>query len=195
MFNRLRFTPARRHDSRAGRANLAFADVAAGAVGSLIADGVGGGQQAPKQAKGKSRRWRDGGSRRDKAVTQPYRVTAWCRMRCGSDGAGLARTFASAVTERSVRLRRSPSRSPGCVQSRQQVIGRALVALDDRPYRVGVGLQALERRPPHPRALGPSGVDEALREDRQAVPAALRQRSVGVYDQQRESVFLQERPH
>ena len=37
------------------------------------------------------------------------------------------------------------------------------------------------------RAIGQSGVDEALREDRQAVPAALRKRSVGVYDQQRES--------
>src|ERR1035437_6312386 len=45
------------------------------------------------------------------------------------------------------------------------------------------------------RAIGPPGVDEALREDRQAVAAALRKRSVGVYDQQRESVLVRERPH
>ncbi len=32
----------------------------------------------------KSRRWRDGDSKRDKAVTQLYRVTAWFRMRHGS---------------------------------------------------------------------------------------------------------------
>ena len=32
----------------------------------------------------KSRRWRHGDSKRDKAVTQPYRVTAWFRMRRGS---------------------------------------------------------------------------------------------------------------
>ena len=33
-------------------------------------------------------------------MTQVYHVTAWFRMRCGSDGAGLAGSFASAVTER-----------------------------------------------------------------------------------------------
>ena len=32
----------------------------------------------------KSRRWRHGDSKRDKAVTQLYRVTAWFRMRRGS---------------------------------------------------------------------------------------------------------------
>ena len=32
----------------------------------------------------KSRRWRYGDSKSDKAVTQPYRVTAWFRMRRGS---------------------------------------------------------------------------------------------------------------
>jgi hypothetical protein len=32
----------------------------------------------------KSRRWRHGDSKSDKAVTQPYRVTAWFRMRHGS---------------------------------------------------------------------------------------------------------------
>jgi hypothetical protein len=55
------------------------------------------------QGQGKSRRWRYGDKRRHKAVTQVYRVTARCRMRCGSDGAGIAGSFASAVTERAVR--------------------------------------------------------------------------------------------
>ena len=32
----------------------------------------------------KGRRWRHGDSKSDKAVTQPYRVTAWFRMRRGS---------------------------------------------------------------------------------------------------------------
>ncbi len=32
----------------------------------------------------KSRRWRDGDNKGNKAVTQLYRVTAWCRMRRGS---------------------------------------------------------------------------------------------------------------
>ena len=45
------------------------------------------------------------------------------------------------------------------------------------------------------RAIGASGVDEALRENRQAVAAALRQRSVGVYDQQRESVLVRKRSY
>jgi hypothetical protein len=58
--------------------------VAAEAVGSFIADDAGGGQNATKAAKGKSRRWRYGDSRRDKAVTQLYRVTARCRSRRGS---------------------------------------------------------------------------------------------------------------
>jgi len=50
----------------------------------LYADGAGGGQYATTAAKGKSRRWRDGDSRRDKAVTQLYRVTARLRSRRGS---------------------------------------------------------------------------------------------------------------
>ncbi|MDP2794653.1 MAG: hypothetical protein Q8O25_11360, partial [Sulfurisoma sp.] len=54
-----------------------------GAVGGFIADGAGGGQTATRPAKNKSRRWRDGDSRRDEAVTRFYRVTAWFRLRCG----------------------------------------------------------------------------------------------------------------
>jgi len=52
------------------------------------------------QGQGKSRRWRDGDYRGHKALTQSYRVTARFRMRRGSDGAGIAGFFASAVTER-----------------------------------------------------------------------------------------------
>ena len=54
--------------------------VATEAVGSFIADGAGGGQHATKAAQGKSRRWWYGNSKRDKAVTQLHRVTAWFRM-------------------------------------------------------------------------------------------------------------------
>jgi len=53
-------------------------------VGSFIADGADGGQNARKLGQSKSRRWRDGDSRRDKAVTQLYRVTAWFRSQRGS---------------------------------------------------------------------------------------------------------------
>ena len=44
-------------------------------------------------------------------MTRLYRVTARFRMRCGSDGAGLAGLIASAVTERSEGLRRSGRKS------------------------------------------------------------------------------------
>ena len=84
MFNRLRFTPARPVCSRATRADQVFPDVADGAVGSFIADGADGGQHATQPAQGKSRRWRDGGSESDKAVTRPYRVTARFSTRHGS---------------------------------------------------------------------------------------------------------------
>lgn len=47
------------------RSEQAGVEVADGAVSE--ADGAGGGQYAPKPAKRKSRRWRDGDSRRDKA--------------------------------------------------------------------------------------------------------------------------------
>lgn len=46
--------------------------VAAGAVGGFIADGVSGGQHATRLAKGKSRRWRDGGSGTHKASARPF---------------------------------------------------------------------------------------------------------------------------
>jgi len=69
--------------------------VAAEAVGSFIADGAGGGHHAAKAAQGKSRRWRCGDSRRDKAVTQLYRVTARFRSRRGSRPA--SRKLASGV--------------------------------------------------------------------------------------------------
>ena len=96
MLNRLRFTPA--WQGAVERREQAGFDVADGAVSE--ADGAGGGQSAQTLAKGKSRRWRDGGKRTRVAVARLYRATAWFRMRCGSDGAGLAGFIASAVTER-----------------------------------------------------------------------------------------------
>ncbi len=53
-------------------------------------DGADGGQYAMKSAKGKSRRWRDGDSKSEKASARGYRALAWCRMRGCSDGAGVA---------------------------------------------------------------------------------------------------------
>lgn len=49
---------------------------------------------------GKSRRWRDGDSRRHESQCAFFCALARFRMRCGSEGAGLAGFFASAVTER-----------------------------------------------------------------------------------------------
>lgn len=59
------------------QARVGVADGAASAAG-----GAGGGQYATKPAKGKSRRWRDGGSGRDKAVARS--ATAWLSTRHGS---------------------------------------------------------------------------------------------------------------
>jgi hypothetical protein len=86
MLNRLRFTPA--WQGAIERREQAGFDVADGAVSE--ADGAGGGQHAQTLAKAKSRRWRDGGKGTREAVARLYRATAWFRMRCGSDGAGLA---------------------------------------------------------------------------------------------------------
>jgi hypothetical protein len=86
------------------RCEQAGFDVADGAVSE--ADGAGGGQTAQTLANAKSRRWQDGGKGVREAVARLYRATAWFRMRCGSDGAGLAGFVASAVTERSEGLRR-----------------------------------------------------------------------------------------
>jgi hypothetical protein len=53
------------------------------------------------QGQGKSRRWRDGDCRRHKASARVFCALARFRMRRGSDGAGIAGSCASAVTERS----------------------------------------------------------------------------------------------
>ena len=70
---------AAKHLPRSGlRANehsepaMSFPGVADGAASE--AGGAGGGQHAPRPAKSKSRRWRDGDSRREKSVAQPL---AW----------------------------------------------------------------------------------------------------------------------
>ena len=52
------------------------------------------------QGQGKSRRWRYGDKRRHESQCAVSCALAWFRMRCGSDGAGIAGSFASAVTER-----------------------------------------------------------------------------------------------
>ena len=55
-----------------GRRGQRRPGVAAYAVGGFIADGVSGGQYARRLAKGKSRRWRDGGSGTHKARARTF---------------------------------------------------------------------------------------------------------------------------
>ncbi len=86
MLNRLRFTSA--WQGAVEYREQAGFEVADEAVSE--ADGAGGGQSTQTLARGKSRRWWDGGKGTRKAVARLYRATAWFRMRCSSDGAGLA---------------------------------------------------------------------------------------------------------
>jgi len=60
MFNRLRFTPARRCAVEHSEQGKPFPGVAAEAASN--AGGADGGQNAQTSAKAKSRRWRDGGT-------------------------------------------------------------------------------------------------------------------------------------
>lgn len=66
------------------------------------------------QGQGKSRRWRYGDYRRHKAVARLFARRRASSTRGGSDGAGIAGSFASAVTERSARLGRSYNAGSGC---------------------------------------------------------------------------------
>ena len=106
------------------------------------------------QCQGKSRRWRYGDFRRHEASARVFCALARFRTRCGSDGTGVAGSFASAVPERSGSMFTRPAALPSwCPQFRNGSIGRGVGGFDDREHFLGGSREPLVCRPPHPLGL------------------------------------------
>ena len=103
------------------------------------------------QCQGKSRRWWYGDFRRHEASARVFCALARFRTRCGSDGTGVAGSFASAVPERSGSMFTRPAALPSwCPQFRNGSIGRGVGGFDDREHGLGFGRKPFIGRPALP---------------------------------------------